>query len=107
LPGVFDAARLRSVAPSGRVLSGSGGAEVRDQWLAAGLDSPVEFARFLTAKSLAEQELWVERLAARASDRGLLSELLATLDATGDETARLLAEDFRAATKGREQGSAR
>ncbi len=104
---VFDAASLHSAARTGRDLAGSsGGVEVRDQWLAAGLDSPVEFSRFLASKSLAEQELWVERLSARAVDRGLLTELLATLEGSGDEVAGLLAEDFRAAARDREQRSA-
>ena len=75
---------------------------MRDEWLAASLTSPVEFTRFLAAKSLAEQELWVERLAERADDRGLLGELLTTLESTGDEAARILAEDFRAAVRPRE-----
>jgi hypothetical protein len=70
--------------------------DVRDQWLAAGLERPLEFARFLSAKSLAEQELWVGRLAARAKERGLLPELTRMLDSTGEQSARLLAEDFRA-----------
>lgn len=90
----FDAASGRSAARGERL--SAGGADVRDEWLAAGLRNPREFAHFLAGKSLAEQELWVERLAKRADERGLLTELVSAFEATGDETAQILADDFRA-----------
>jgi anti-sigma factor RsiW len=99
---VPSAASFRGTAAAGssglasRDVEASSGLDVRDQWLAAGLDRPEDFARFLAAKSLAEQELWVERLATRARDRGLLGELIEALNATDEASAHLLAEDFRA-----------
>jgi len=74
----------------------SGGEDPRDAWLAKGLEDPVNFARFLGAKSLAEQELWVARLSERAEARGLLGELVLSLQASGDDTASWLAADFLA-----------
>ncbi|MGB0620627.1 MAG: anti-sigma factor family protein [Myxococcota bacterium] len=76
--------------------SHGGGEDARDAWIAHGLDRPADFARFLAGKTLAEQELWVERLADRAESRGLLDELVQALDATPIEAAGPLAADFRA-----------
>ena len=74
----------------------SGGEDPRDAWLARGLEDPVNFARFLGDKSLAEQELWVARLSQRAEARGLLGELVLSLQASGDDAASWLAADFLA-----------
>ena len=94
-PGVMS---LRGDAGPNRAfdVSHGGGEDARDAWIALGLDRPVDFARFLASKSLAEQELWVERLADRAESRGLLDELVQALEASPDEAAGLLAADFRA-----------
>ena len=46
--------------------------------------------------TLAEQELWVERLADRAESRGLLDELVQALEVAPTEVAGLLAADFEA-----------
>lgn len=73
-----------------------GGEDPRDAWIALGLDRPGDFARFLSEKTLAEQELWVGRLADRAESRGLLDELVQALETTPDEVAGLLAADFLA-----------
>ncbi|MCR9097875.1 MAG: anti-sigma factor [bacterium] len=70
------------------------GEDPRDAWIALGLDRPADFARFLAGKTLAEQELWVERLADRAESRGLLDELVQALEAAPTEVAALLAADF-------------
>ena len=70
------------------------GEDPRDAWIALGLDRPADFARFLAGKTLAEQELWVERLADRAESRGLLDELVQALEAAPTEVAGLLAADF-------------
>ena len=99
--GALEAVRSKR---GGSVLSeavSSGGEDARDGWIAIGLQRPTEFARFLNAKTLAEQELWVERLAQRAEARGLLVELVGALDSSGDAAAGVLAGDFRAARKSR------
>lgn len=72
------------------------GADPRDHWLAVGLARPVDFARFVAGKSLAEQELWIARLADRAVERALLEPLVRTLEETGDATAGVVAGDLRA-----------
>ena len=98
----LEAFRSGSGAPSASPETISSGAEdARDGWIATGLQRPTEFARFLSAKSLAEQELWVARLAERAEARGLLNELVGTLDASNDAAAGVLARDFRAARSSR------
>jgi len=74
----------------------AGGEDPRDAWIGLGLERPADFARFLSGKTLAEQELWVERLADRAESRGLLDELVQALEATPNEVGGVLAADFRA-----------
>lgn len=74
----------------------AGGEDPRDAWIALGLERPRDFARFLSGKTLAEQELWVERLADRAESRGLLDELVAALEATADDAGAVLSADFAA-----------
>ena len=86
----------QSLAPRSTGRSASSGEDPRDAWLARGLDRPIEFARFLGEKTLAEQELWVSRLADRAESRGLLDELVLALMASGDDAAAWLAKDFSA-----------
>jgi hypothetical protein len=96
--GGLGGARMvsQSLAPRSMGRSSSGGEDPRDVWLARGLDRPIEFARFLADKTLAEQELWVSRLADRADARGLLDELVSSLMASGDDGAAWLAKDFSA-----------
>jgi hypothetical protein len=86
----------QSLAPRAVGRTSSGGEDPRDVWLARGLDRPVEFARFVGDKTLAEQELWVSRLAERADARGLFDELVLSLMASGDDAAAWLAKDFSA-----------
>lgn len=94
-PGMIP---LRGEASADRAFDAvHGGVEdPRDAWIALGLERPRDLARFLAEKTLAEQELWVERLADRAESRGLLDELVQALEATPDEVAGLLAVDFLA-----------
>jgi len=86
----------QTLAPRRLGALSSGGGDPRDAWLARGLEEPVDFARFLGEKSLAEQELWVARLSERAAARGLLGELVLSLQASGNEVASWLADDFLA-----------
>lgn len=75
----------------------SGGEDPRDAWLARALENPVEFAHYISRHNLAEQELWVARLAERARSRGLLDDVVDSLRAAGDEKTAWLADDFAAA----------
>ena len=99
--GALEAVRSKRGGSVSSEAVSSGGEDARDGWIAIGLQRPTEFARFLNAKTLAEQELWVERLAQRAEARGLLVELVGALDSSGDAAAGVLAGDFRAARKSR------
>jgi hypothetical protein len=76
--------------------SSPGGTDPRDAWLALGFEDPAEFARYIAAQNLAEQELWAARLSERAEGRGLLDEFLETLRESGDPTAVWVADDFAA-----------
>jgi Putative zinc-finger len=84
----------------------AGGEDPRDVWLARALEEPVQFARYIAGHNLAEQEIWVERLAERAAARGLLGEVVTALRAAGDEKAGWLAEDFAAEGAAQEAGAA-
>lgn len=68
----------------------------RDEWIALGLADPAGFARYLASQNLAEQELWISRLSARAEARGLLEALVQGLRESGDSVATVVAEDFEA-----------
>lgn len=83
----------------------SGGEDPRDAWLARALENPVEFAHYIARHNLAEQELWVARLAERARSRGLLDEVVEALRAAGDEKTVWLADDFAAAARSPESGA--
>ena len=74
----------------------SGARDPRDSWLVRGLENPIEFARYIAGQNLAEQELWVARLAERAETRGLMQDLLRGLRESGDPTAAWVADDFAA-----------
>ena len=74
----------------------TGARDPRDSWLVRGLENPIEFARYIAGQNLAEQELWVARLAERAEARGLMQDLLRGLRETGDPTAAWVADDFAA-----------
>ncbi len=84
---------LDGSATFGRTES-AGGEDPRDAWLVRGLENPAGFAQFLAAKSIAEQELWVSRLAERAMERALLNELVSALRESGDVLAAILSDDF-------------
>ncbi len=90
---------------SGLRADDSGGEDPRDAWLARALENPVEFAHYIARHNLAEQELWVARLAERARSRGLLNEVVEALRAAGDEKTAWLADDFAAAGRTSESGA--
>jgi hypothetical protein len=85
--------------------SSPGGTDPRDAWLALGFEDPPEFARYIAAQNLAEQELWAARLSERAEGRGLLDEFLETLRESGDPTAAWVADDFAAQADRMSSGS--
>ena len=85
--------------------SSPGGTDPRDAWLALGFEDPAEFARYIAAQNLAEQELWAARLSERAEGRGLLDEFLETLRESGDPTAVWVADDFAAQVDRMSSGS--
>ena len=74
--------------------SPAGAGDPRDEWLARGLEDPIGLAAFIQSKNLAEQELWVARLADRAAARGLLDDLVVRLRESGDVAAAVLSDDF-------------
>lgn len=87
----------RATAEMDQSFPTAGSGDPRDAWLAIALERPVDFARFLVNKNLAEQELWVARLSDRAESRGLLDDLVQALEGTEDVAAGVLAADFVAA----------
>jgi len=100
-PGGQGFAQVHSVESPGVEASSSGIAPDRlptpDEWLALVRRNPVNFTRKLVRLTLAEQELWVENLARRASEQGELDAVITALRDSGNERARLLAGDFSAA----------
>jgi len=70
----------------------------RDDWLAILEASPREFAARLSVLTLAEQELWIDRLARHATEQGSLDRIVERLRTAGGEEGRLLADDFSAVT---------
>lgn len=74
--------------------AGAPAGDPRDEWLARGFEDPIGLAAFIHSKNLAEQELWVARLADRAAARGLLDELVLRLRESGDVAAAVLSDDF-------------
>lgn len=110
-PGTLVTAE-RSVRPGSRA-SSEGWArsepapdsDPRDAWLALGFEDPSEFARYIAAQNLAEQELWAARLADRAQSQGLLDDFLRALRESGDPTAAWVADDFAAQAADRMSGA--
>jgi len=95
-----------AIESSGGQMGGQmAGEDPRDVWLARALDQPAEFAQYIARHNLAEQELWVTRLADRARARGLLTELISALRRAGDEKASWLADDFSAQAAATDAGS--
>lgn len=68
----------------------------RDDWLEILEASPHEFAQRLSQLTLAEQELWIDRLARHAAEQGSLDRVVERLRSAGGEQGRLLADDFNA-----------
>jgi len=82
--------RLRSAVVAGRVLPSS------DDWLSLIETEPAVFADHLSGLSLAEQELWVDRLARRAHETGRFDQVVGALRASSNGLARQLGADFAA-----------
>ena len=71
-----------------------------DEWLLRLRRSPGNFAMLISNSTLAEQELWVANLARRAVERDELNEIVEVLQASPNQRARLLADDFAAHGRG-------
>ena len=96
--GLVQSVALTPATSQGQILAelDRGNADPRDAWLALGFGDPVEFAKFIAGRNLAEQELWAARLSDRAASRGLMDDLLRALRDSGDSTASWIADDFAA-----------
>jgi hypothetical protein len=68
----------------------------RDDWLQILEASPAEFAQRLSRLTLAEQELWIDRLARHAAAQGSLDRVVERLRSAGGDVGQLLADDFAA-----------
>ena len=68
----------------------------RDDWLAILESNPSEFAQQLSQLTLAEQEIWVDRLARHAAEQGSLDRVVERLRAAGGPMGAVLADDFAA-----------
>lgn len=60
-------------------------------------EDPPGFAAWMANHSLAEQELWLGQLAARAEEIGEVGRVMSALEGSGDEVALQLARDFESA----------
>jgi hypothetical protein len=62
-------------------------------------EDPPGFVDWMANHSLAEQELWLGQLAARAEEIGEVGRVMSALEGSGDEVALQLARDFESAVK--------
>lgn len=63
------------------------------------LQQPDEFARWMSSFTMAEQELWLEQLAERAEERGLVEAVGLALSESDDATGQSLATAFASAAE--------
>jgi anti-sigma factor RsiW len=78
---------VRSTPPSRELRS-------RDEWLAILEANPSDFAWRLSRLTLAERELWVDRLARHAQQHGELDRVISRLQSAGGPDGPLLADEF-------------
>jgi len=62
-------------------------------------EDPPGFAQGMANVSLAEQEIWLRQLAARAEEIGEVERVMSALEGSGDQEALRLARDFELAVK--------
>ena len=62
-------------------------------------EDPPGFAHQMATVSVAEQEIWLRELAARAEEIGDVERVMSALQGSGDEEALRLARDFELAVK--------
>jgi hypothetical protein len=62
-------------------------------------EDPPGFAQGMANDSLAEQEIWLRQLAARAEEIGEVERVLSALEGSGDDEALRLAREFELAVK--------
>lgn len=72
----------------------------RDDWLAILETNPADFAWRISRLTLAERELWVDRLARHAQRQGALDRVVLRLQSAGGPDGHLLAEKFAVAGAG-------
>ncbi len=99
--------RRPAVAPTARYGVGSDEARAqprsRDDWLAILEGNPQQFAQQLSQLTLAEQELWVDRLARHAAEQGSLDRIVERLRNAGGDFGAVLADDFAAVGTAQQQ----
>ena len=67
-----------------------------DDWLAVVLQQPSAFAQRQASLSLAEREHWVRALARRAAERGVVDDVMRSLESSSRPEATALARAFAA-----------
>lgn len=77
--------------------SSGGEPRSRSDWLAILEANPADFSARLSSLTLAEQEIWIDRLARHAASEGTLDRVVSRLEDAGGPRGRALAASFTAA----------